>query len=81
MSFDAGLKVPGARGQPSSAMLCLEASEDNQSPAACADVGEGSAGDAMVLVMFRPSSDDPCQESALTPIGESSFHRFRKMTR
>jgi hypothetical protein len=58
--------------EPGAVIAQLElAFEDNQSPAACADVGADSVRYAMVLVMFGPPQMIPDQKPALTPSDES----------
>jgi hypothetical protein len=55
--------------------------EDNQSPAACMDVGQAPVRYATVLVMFGPSQMTPDQEPAWTPGGRPTLKKRTKTDR
>lgn len=55
--------------------------EDNQSPAACVDVGDDDARYATVLVMFGTPQMIPDQKPALTPGGQPTLKKRTKTDR
>lgn len=68
--------------EPGAVIAQLElAFEDNQSPAACVDVGADSARYATVLVMFGPPQMVPDQKPALTPAGRPTLKKRTKTER
>lgn len=63
-----------------------EAFEDNQSPAACLDVGRDTSTDtgvrfATVLILFAPVDVVPERRAALTPSGQPTLHKRTKAER
>ena len=67
---------------PEAVIAQLElAFEDNQSPAACMDVGQDSARYATVLVMFGPPQMIPDQRPDVTPGGRPTLRKRSKTDR
>lgn len=72
---------------PEAVHLALEdAFEDNQSPAACLDVGKDISSDtgvrfATILILFGPVDLVPERRPALTPAGQPTLHKRTKAER